>query len=135
VNFTEVVLMATGLGLYVAGITYVARGESRPEKPTRWALTLLLAPIAAAAINSRDLPQGRGWVLIAACLQLAWLAWLLVPLWRGTKKSIGRLVSGLLAGIVLVDMITVAPHLEPKSGWLLVFFVLALLLQRFVPAT
>ena len=39
---------ATALGLYVAGITYYARGESRPTKPTRWALLLLCAPFAGA---------------------------------------------------------------------------------------
>ena len=37
---------AIALGLYVAGITYLARGESRPGRPTRWALLLLLLPTA-----------------------------------------------------------------------------------------
>jgi hypothetical protein len=44
-------------------------------------------------------------------------------------------VSGLLAGIVLVDIIAVTPHLELQAAWFLPLFFLALLLQRVIPAT
>ena len=123
------------LGLYVTGITYLAKGESRPEKPTRWALILLLSPIGLS------LGLGVGFYgefnpeFFYCLLLLGWMAWLLVPLWRKTNRSIGRVVSGLLAGIVLVDMIAVASVLSFQPAWLLPLFVLALLLQRIIPAT
>jgi 4-hydroxybenzoate polyprenyltransferase len=135
-----VLAWGTVLGLYVAGITYVARGESRPGKPARWALVLLLLPVAAAG-GHYWLRRGLYWavpqsgLILFGLLLLGWMAWLLVPLWRKTNRSIGRVVSGLLAGIVLVDVIATSPALGFHAGGLLVFFVLALLLQRFIPAT
>ncbi len=133
------------LGLYVAGITYLARGESRPDKPARWALLLILAPMAAALVSyflGRDgstyylfFPVALLFLLGLCFLQLNWLVWLLIPLWRRTNPSIGRVVSGLLAGIVLVDMIAVAPVVGPVALYLFPLFALALLLQLFIPAT
>jgi 4-hydroxybenzoate polyprenyltransferase len=135
VVWTIVCSGAVALGLYVAGITRLAR-ESRPGKPARWALALLLliAPVivpCGVGMPKSVFPQ---W-LAAASLLLAWMARLLVPLWRKTKPSIGRVVAGLLAGIVLVDIVAVMPVLGLQSGWFLILFFLALILQRFVPAT
>jgi hypothetical protein len=149
-------LMAITLGVYVAGITYFARGESRPQKPTRWALALLLLPVFVQVgihiLYPSHIPlssyfQAWPWELwfpwsmwltfwIPYCLVLiGWMAWLLVPFWRRKKPSIGRVVSGLLAGIVFVDMIgwSGAPNAVPPL--LLPLFLLALLLQRIIPAT
>jgi 4-hydroxybenzoate polyprenyltransferase len=142
---------AIPLGLYVAGIAYLARGESRPGKTTRWPLVLLLlAVIVLAGIYYGILIRSFHWLLVqnpheyllllvrllVPCLFLpAWMAWLLVPFWRKTKPSIGRVVSGLLAGIVLLDMIVVALQVGPYALILLTLFILALLLQRIIPAT
>jgi hypothetical protein len=63
------------------------------------------------------------------------MSWLLIPLWRGILPSIGRVVAGLLAGIVLVDAIAAAPALGLQAAWLLLLFPLALVLQRIIPAT
>jgi 4-hydroxybenzoate polyprenyltransferase len=131
---------AVSLGLYVAGITYLARGESRLGAPTRWALFLLLMPVGTGIALTFAPPAynhfGPLLPLTTACLaQLVWMAWLLIPFWRKTKPSIGRVVSGLLAGIVLVDMIAAAPHLGWSTAWFLLLFLLALLLQRLIPAT
>ena len=129
-----VCMTGAALGTYVAGITYLARGESRPGKPARWALLLLAAPVLLAL----GLPMMHFLFplrLYSAILFLGWIGWLLIPFWRRTKPSIGRVVSGLLAGIVLVDIITAVPFLELQAAWFLLLFFLALLLQRFVPAT
>ncbi len=134
VDWTVVCSEAAALGLYVSGITYLARGESRAGKPTRWALLLLLAPLVIPCLVGMPNFLVLPW-LAAATLLPAWMAWLLVPLWRKTKPSIGRGVAGLLAGIVFVDFLAVTPVLGWQSGWLLILFALALLLQRFVPAT
>jgi hypothetical protein len=51
------------------------------------------------------------------------------------QRNIGRSVSGLLAGIVLVDFLAVGGG-TPATGTIFVaLFVLALLFQRFIPAT
>jgi len=130
-----VIPAALALGLYVAGITYLARGESRPDKPARWALLFLVSPIFVSVAFFIEWPFHDGRPLPFCVLLLAWMAWLLVPFWLGKNRSIGRLVSGLLAGIVLVDMIAVAPVLGLASITLLPLFLLALLLQRVIPAT
>jgi hypothetical protein len=134
VDWTVVISDAAALGLYVSGITYLARGESRPGKTARWALVLLLAPLVIPCALGMPNYLVVPW-LAAATLLPAWMAWLLIPLWRKTNPSIGRVVAGLLAGIVFVDFLAITPVLGWQSGWLLILFALALLLQRFVPAT
>jgi 4-hydroxybenzoate polyprenyltransferase len=129
-----------GLGLYVAGITYLARGEKRPAKPTRWAVLLLLAPVAVALSIYVTPRSDREFLpvlplLLASLLQFGWMAWLLVPFWSKRDRSLGRVVSGLLAGIVLVDLLAATLALGPLSFSLLPLFILALLLQRVIPAT
>ncbi len=147
--FQPVVLQAAApLALYVAGITYLARGESRPQKPVRWALILLLLPVLVSFLFCYHnlvlgvyslilfwwVPHGVVWFW---AIFLAWLLWLLVPFWRKTKPSLGRVVSGLLAGIVLVDLIAITPFQAGEGGAILFIplFLLSLVLQRFIPAT
>lgn len=130
-----VALAGIALGLYVAGITYLARGESRPGKPTRWALLLLLVPVIVSLALCVAFPYPHIQPIFYCSLFLAWLAWLLIPLWRKTNRSVSRVVSGLLAGIVLVDMIAIAPALPFPTASFLPLFILALLLQRIIPAT
>jgi 4-hydroxybenzoate polyprenyltransferase len=130
---TSVLLAAGALALYVAGITYLARGESRPQKPSRWPLVLLLLPVIAPFLTHP--PQIQPAPFAASALLLIWMGWLLIPLWRKTNPSIGRVVSGLLAGIVLVDAIAIAPVFGFHAAWFLILFALALLLQRVIPAT
>lgn len=129
----DVILGSLVLALYVVGITYLARGESRPGKPARWALVLLLLSAIFACLKFDS--DFYSLSILLCTLQLIWFARLLIPLWRKTNPSIGRVVSGLLAGIVLVDMIAVAPVIGLSSFLLLPLFLLALLLQRFIPAT
>jgi hypothetical protein len=123
------------LGLYVAGITWLARGESRPGLPTRWALLLLAAPVALSVTFCLTSHYPIAQSLFYCALLIVWVLSLLVPLWRKTKPSIGRVVSGLLAGIVLVDMVAIAPGMAFPTASLVPLFVLALLLQRIIPAT
>jgi hypothetical protein len=89
---------------------------------------------SSGMIWSLDSLWWRWW--IPNCLVFfCWTAWLVIPLWRGTRPSIGRVVAGLLAGIVLVDLIAVSPWFDRASPYFALLFPLALLLQRFVPAT
>jgi hypothetical protein len=127
--------------LYVTGITWVARGESRPGKPVRWALSLLLVPFVISSWFA--LEYEIYFIFLFWLPPLAWMAWLFIPLWRGTNRSIGRLVSGLLAGIILIDAmvlaeVLIAPIAFGLPVWgitYLALFLIALLLQRIIPAT
>jgi 4-hydroxybenzoate polyprenyltransferase len=128
-----VLIPAIALAAYVLGITYLARGESRPGKTARWSLQLLAVPaVYALVLNAVQLSEA---VLFFLLVFAGWLAWLIVPLLRKTNPSIGRAVAGLLAGIVLVDVLAVAPILGFHAAWLFVLFALALCLQRVIPAT
>ncbi|HEY2712264.1 MAG TPA: UbiA family prenyltransferase [Chthoniobacterales bacterium] len=117
---------AIGLALYVVGLSYLARGESRVARTSTVWLTFLFAP-----------------VLVAFSFRFSWLTLicalpLLLWIWRALavgKENVGRGVAALLAGIVLVDLLAVSPvSLLP---WIVFagLFGAALLFQRYVPAT
>jgi hypothetical protein len=74
----------------------------------------------------------------AAILSLVLGLWVLrslrTYLWA-VDRQIGRTVSGLLAGIVFVDWLAVADAPRSFGFVFLAFFGLAIVFQRFVPAT
>jgi hypothetical protein len=101
---------------------------------------LLLVVILLAVLQGMTMHYLHGTLLLIGSLALslllpAWMAWLLVPFWRKTSPSIGRVISGLLAGIVLLDMVVISLQIGPYAVVLLPLFILALLLQRVIPAT
>jgi hypothetical protein len=58
------------------------------------------------------------------------------PILQAGEASIARAVSGLLAGIVFVDWLAVAPECPRElSITFLILFGATLGLQRFIPAT
>lgn len=122
------------LALYVVGLSYVARRESFRGPVPYWPLLLLAAPIALALLMDTGDAQKRAWVV---SLMLAiWTARCIHTVFQPGGINVGRIVSGLLAGIVLVDWLAVAPQCPPWLGLvLLALFGTTLLAQRFVPAT
>lgn len=134
IPWRRILLNAVGLGIYVVGISFFARGETGTVKSPRWPAFLLVSPIVISPLtySSWQLEPGSAFFYF---LLLSWIGWMLATLSRRTDHSIGRIVSGLLAGIVLVDMIVVAPVLNFKASFLLPFFFTAMLLQRLIPAT
>ncbi|MGH7950430.1 MAG: UbiA family prenyltransferase, partial [Limisphaerales bacterium] len=105
------------LALYVVGLSYVARRESFRGPIPYWPLILLAAPIfLAMLINSGP---ARTSAIILSVILILWIArcvrTMFLPLLRfgaasrPVKANVGRIVSGLLAGIVLVDWLAVAP--------------------------
>jgi len=123
------------LASYVVGLSYVARRErSRGAVPV-WPLLLLAAPIVLAlAINAGGFLAPALWISLVLGLWIVRCARsIVVP--DGT--NVGWVVGNLLAGIVLVDWLAVAPQL---SRWLSAVVFLLLLglakwFQKFVPAT
>jgi 4-hydroxybenzoate polyprenyltransferase len=123
---------AIALSGWIVGLSYVARRESRRGPVAWWPLVALALPwVLAALVNDGPwLPRSLAWSVVLGL----WTAWCLRHTFGGGPRNIGRTVSGLLAGICLTDLLA----LVPEPGLALVFlalFALALLGQRFVPAT
>jgi 4-hydroxybenzoate polyprenyltransferase len=124
-----------GLALmaYIIGLSFLARRESARGPLQYWPLPLLFVPILIALImNAGGYRQTAA--LLSAIVAL-WVVRSLGPMLWDAERRVGRTVSGLLAGIVLVDLLAVADApLDPGAIFLLLFLA-ALLLQRSVPAT
>jgi hypothetical protein len=139
---------ACGLFCYIVGLSLSARHEAMAEPPPHVAVMargLLLATAVLMAWQHKDFSQTPLRGLAGA---LPYLLWTSVCL-RYRRRPVSALVSGLLAGIPLVDWMVLLPvFLSLASygmGWSglaiaclaipPVAFLSALLLQRLAPAT
>jgi len=121
------------LAAYVIGLSYLARNESTRSAFRYWPCALLATPVLfALLINTGETRQAA--LLLTAILGLWIIRSLRFTFWN-SERNIGRTVSGLLAGIALVDLLAVADSTREQSLVFFLLFVAALLLQRFVPAT
>ena len=124
------------LGLYVVGLSYVARRESFRAAVPHWPLLPLAAPIILSLLMNVG---GARLAAIGLSLLLAlWIFYCARTVFFGGELNVGYIVSNLLAGIVLVDWLAVAPLNPHWLGVPLLFLALfggTLWLQKFVPAT
>jgi 4-hydroxybenzoate polyprenyltransferase len=127
---TPLLWCALALAAYVSGISYLARGESLQGATPLWAVGLLFAP-SVLAIAFR---AGPIVIFLLIALQTGWTLWCLRGPWLSPKRTLSYGVSGLLAGIVLVDWLA-AVNLAPYDLVFVALFLLALVLQRVAPAT
>ena len=74
-------------------------------------------------------------VLVAASLHALWTVRSLLFTFKSMMPQHGRTVSGLLAGIVLFDFLLVANQGMQMGIVFFGLFGLALLFQRYIPAT
>lgn len=141
--------VACALFCYIIGLSLSARYESMNEPPKRvgiMARGLLLLAVVLVAWGNRGLFLDR---LASICGALPYLAWtgFCLRFWR---KPVPKLVSGLLAGIPLLDWMVLLPvavtfmddsregahAMAAVSAMVPLFtFISALLLQRLAPAT
>jgi len=122
---------ALAMSLYVVGLSYVARTESKSEPVNPYAVPLLLSPILVAALVG-------GIAVHSTILWVCFLGWVLFALYPLTTKrpgAAGRTVTRLLAGIVLVDMLAAPGGPSAHTVAFVLLFGSALILQRTVPAT
>jgi 4-hydroxybenzoate polyprenyltransferase len=128
-----VIWSGLALALYVVGLSYIARKESARGQLQAWPAWLLAAPFLLAWVVN---PDGYRAQALLLCLLLGgWIGYCLRSTYWMETVSIGRTVSGLLAGICLVDLLAVAGDSLPATLAFVALFGLALLGQRFVPAT
>lgn len=120
------------LAAYVTGLSFLARGESGPGMVRRWPMLLLIAPLVANGLVNSN----RSAVAWAASVCLAgWLLWCLREILNRPVQNVGRSVAGLLAGIALVDGAALSQLTTELAMIFAGLFVLALILQRKIPAT
>jgi hypothetical protein len=115
------------LATYVTGLGCFERLEPLPGPRTYWPLVLLAAPLCLALILDDGNSREPG-LLLSAVFALWTIRCLRYTLW-GSDKDLARTVSGLFAGIVLVDLLATADAPRPLSALFLGLFALAVLLQ------
>ena len=122
------------LALYIVGLSYVAKRESFSGAIPHWPLIFLAAPVLLALLmNAGDARKPALFLMLVVGL---WTARCVRTVFMAGELNVGRIVSGLLAGIVFVDWLAAAPQCPHwLSAGFLFLFAAAQLLQRFVPAT
>jgi hypothetical protein len=98
-----------------------------------WPVLLLALPVINALVFNRT-NHLESALLLSAVFGLWTIKSLRYTLWT-EERNIGRTVSALLAGIVLVDWLAVANVPRNYGAVFVALFLAALLFQRFVPAT
>jgi hypothetical protein len=128
-----VVWSALVVASYVAGLSFLARKESINTPVAYWPCILLAGPMVLALVVNRGpfLLQGTA---LSGALVIWILSCLRYAFWT-VQRNVGHAVSGLLAGIVLVDLLALG-----GGGWAVALtfvglFALTLAWQQSVPAT
>jgi 4-hydroxybenzoate polyprenyltransferase len=122
------------LAFYIVGLSYVAKRESFRGTIPHWPLFFLAAPIFLSFLmNTGD---ARKSAMLVALIFVLWTARCIRTIFQPGEVNVGRIVTGLLAGIVFVDWLAVAPQCPQWLGaTFLILFGATILAQRFVPAT
>jgi 4-hydroxybenzoate polyprenyltransferase len=121
------------LAAYVTGLSYLARGERARASLDSWPSWLLAAPVVLAWFANADDFRTRALVLSGALV--IWVLYCLRDTFWAPTPSVGRTVSGLLAGICLVDLLAIAGGTIWSGCIFVALFLAALAAQRFIPAT
>ena len=133
-----VILSALALWGYIVGLSNIARHEATGGNVNSWPSWLLVLPLAIAFTLPGLVVDGEvNWnrLIIAACLYSLWIGRSLLFTFKVRIPQHGRTVSGLLAGIVLFDFMLAANQEIHMGAVFLGLFALALLFQRYIPAT
>lgn len=115
------------MGLYIIGLTYIAKTETR-SLTGYWPAALVLLPALLGAVS---LPWLQLWLPLALAL---WVTYSISFVYL--SRQIGRAIGHLIAGVSLVDALIVM--IFGTTGgivWALVAFALTLFLQRFIRGT
>jgi 4-hydroxybenzoate polyprenyltransferase len=124
-----------GLAIYVAGLGSMARRKSLPGPVPYWPLLLLAAPVFLAMLMNAG--SARKDAMLLSVVFVLWDARCARTIFQPGEANVGHIVSGLLAGIVLVDWLAVGPQIPHtlSAAVFLALFGMTLWLQRLVPAT
>ena len=131
----QVWIGALVLACYVAGLTCLAAQEDLNRIKALWPALLLLAPMAFGLYSAV-------WAAPQAALLPLMAYFLFWTVWSGSflsarRRNVPRAVTGLIAGISLVDGVLIAAVCPVPGGPLLALagLLMTRALQRFVPGT
>jgi uncharacterized membrane protein len=122
------------LAFYIVGLSYVARRESFRGPVPFWPLIFLLVPVGLAMlINPDHWRKPATWMSVVL---VVWIIRCVRMVFFAGEINVPRIVSGLLAGIVLVDWLAVAPQCSIVLDVIFaLLFAATLASQRFIPGT
>lgn len=116
------------LGLYIVGLTYIAKTETA-SLTGYWPAALLFLP---ALIGSLLLPWSGFWLPLGLAL---WVSYSISFVYL-SPRAVGRAIGQLIAGVSLLDaLVIVIFGTFGGALWALAAFALTLCLQRFVRGT
>jgi UbiA prenyltransferase family len=120
------------LAFYIAGLRSLARRKSFRRSVPYWPLALLAAPVLLATLMNTN--GARKDAMLVSLVLVLWIARCTRTIFQTDEVNVGRIASGLLAGIVLVDWLAVAPQITHllSSVVFLALFGITLLLQRYM---
>ena len=124
---------AVALASYIVGLSYLAKNESQMGLLRYWPCLALFVPMVLAwYVNAGDYRRPSQIMLLASAL---WIVQTLRLAFGSAPDRMGRAVSKLLAGIVLIDLLALGGGPPHVALALVALFLLSLLSQRFIPAT
>jgi 4-hydroxybenzoate polyprenyltransferase len=123
---------AVALAAYIVGLSFIASKENGGTVRL-WPCVLLFSPMVLAFIVN-DASFGQRGLVVALILGF-WIVRCLRWVFGVNRKSVPDAVSGLLAGIVLVDLTAIGPVYPEMVIVFPILFLVSLLLQRIAPAT
>lgn len=123
------------LGLYIVGLTYIAKTERRTDLGRYWPAGLLLLPGVYFATRLSSVSPLAGVALLL--LFLGWVGYSLTFLYVPARRNVGHTVGSLIAGVSLLDALVLLSQGAPAALVLLALaaFLLTLLWQRFIKGT
>ena len=116
------------LAVYVTGVSYLLRQKNTAGPERHWPILLLAVPIFLALIVDDDGSREAG-LLLSAVLALWTVRCLRQALWSA-EENFAEAAAGLVAGIVLVDLLAVADAPKPISAIFLALFLATRVLQN-----
>lgn len=124
-------LWAGLLFAYIVGLTAIAKAEAGSGLAGAWPVALLALPAIVFAARA---PQPAGWAPLA--LFAGWTAYAASFVYRAERRSIGRAVGYLIAGVSLLDALALAVVGSAVGVALgLLGWATTLFLQRYVKGT
>ena len=122
------------MAFYIVGLSYVARRESFRGPLPYWPLLFLAVPLLLAVLMNQN--EARKPAMVISVVLVLWILRCVRTIFFGGELMVGRIVSGLLAGIILVDWLAVSPGCPViLDVTFVILFAVTLVLQRFIPAT
>ena len=139
-NSVDISVLIGGLMLwgYIVGLSNIAKNEATGGRINSWPCWLLLLPVVYAfsllIFFSSDFSISVG-LIFSLIIYLIWIIRSLLYSLYSKSPNYGKTVSGLLAGIVLFDLVLIAINGSQFFIIFILFFTLSLLFQRYIPAT